>query len=63
MNKNAKYFPKEEQKKLVKGVGDGPKAKSSSYSDTSIVSAAFYHYIWEIQVIQWTSEATRNLLK
>ena len=48
INKNAKYFPKEEQKKLVKGVGDGPKVKSSSYSDTSIVSVAFYHSIWEI---------------
>lgn len=44
MNKNAKYFPKEEQKKLVKGVGDGPKVKSSSYSDTSIVSVAFYQF-------------------
>ena len=46
----------------MKGDGDGPKVKSSSlfgykYSISSILP------VWEIQVIQWTSEATRNLLK
>ena len=47
INKNAKYFPKEEQKKLMKGDGDGPKVKSSSlfgykYSISSILP------VWEI---------------
>lgn len=47
IDKNAKHFPKErqwkgEQKKLMKGVDDGPKVESSSYSYMSKVFVAFY---------------------
>lgn len=38
-------FQKEEQKEISERGWWWSKVKSSSYSDTSMVSAAFYHYI------------------